>query len=53
MNPGRVKLIVILLLLLALGACGTPYTSRDPVCPNVHPFTPKEHWCDPYYRPAR
>jgi hypothetical protein len=28
-----------------LTACGT---TTQP-CANVHPFTPKQHWCDPNY----
>ena len=22
----------------------------QPTCTNVHPFTPREHWCDPNYK---
>jgi hypothetical protein len=32
-------------LIVMLTACGT---TTQP-CANVHPFTPKQHWCDPNY----
>ena len=41
-------------LALTLSGCAT-YTSyielKGPPCPNIDPFTPREHWCDPNYRP--
>jgi hypothetical protein len=36
-------------LIVMLASCGGPSSLYEPACPNVHPFTPKQHWCDPNY----
>jgi hypothetical protein len=48
--------LLLLLLTLAVTGCSTWQAieqhsiQSQPACPNLHPHTPREHWCDPHYR---